>query len=164
MKTKTIKFIVLILFITCLLTGCNTTPQRVLCMNASEKLGDNIMVEITNQPESNCLSVHYSVIDKGKDQNYFFTLEIYSYVYPSVNWSSYIDGSQNSPFRFIDDSGNEIRFDEDGAYNFFGEKTIFVIYDNAPEITKNYLRQFGQEGDPDDDDISLYLSGLLLVP
>ena len=138
MKTKTIKFIVLLLFITCLLSGCscNTTRQRFLRMNTLEKLGDNIMVEITNQPESNCLSAHYSVIDKRKDQNYFFTLEIYSYVYPSVNWSSYNDGSQNSPFRFIDDSGNEIQFNESdayhfyGAYHFSGEKTIFIYYDN----------------------------------
>ena len=160
MKGKYIFALTLLLFIGSCFLGCNETEQRVIRIGIEESINGNAPFTVVNEPDNHRFSVTYS--DDDKNSSAFFSFEFVSHSNEKYSWSSHKSLNDNSVFSFKDDNNKRIVF-ENGAYSFYGEKTIYIYYDNAPETIKNFCKTFSANSEEQDGNYSIYINHYLLV-
>lgn len=165
MKTKFVISLALLLFVIGCFPGCTNQPQRVIRLGVEEMIEGCIPFTVTNDSDNSRFSVAYSEKNtnvQGKPA--FFTFTISSEFGENV-WSTYKYPDGNSVltiFSFTDSDNGEIDF-EDGAHEFFGEKTIYISYDSAPEKIKDFCKAFSAESGNNGDAYSIYINGYRLT-
>ena len=130
------RIIAFILLISCvvLFTGCienPSTPQRLYDIGREYVFGDTLKFKIENDMENEQFVIIYEDI-KGTDTEHFFYFGFYDY-----NSVGYLFNP--SYFEYSDNLGSEIVFNEDGHYDFIGDRTFYVVYKNSPEEIKTAI-------------------------
>lgn len=130
------KLINLILLISCvvLLAGCietPTTPQIAYDVDREYIIGDTLKFKIENDAENERFIVIYEDIE-GTDRERYFNFGFHDFNSAGCLFNP-------SYFEYSDNLGSEIVFNEDGHYDFIGDRTFYVVYKNSPEEIKTAI-------------------------
>lgn len=155
--------------------GCdgNGCKVRIYCIGRYENdIGMQVDIDEENE--------RFVIVEKniwGKKYNYLLSFRFkfdfsdypksfdeYLDDYYNEYWDDSLSEEENSAleydhrykneFEYTDENGDIVELDEDGVYNFYGDKTFYVSYKNANENLKKAIEEGIREKT-----IRLYVSG-----
>lgn len=144
MKRKSFFVFILLMVMTTLLFGCGVPGTSEESLKKVYPIGINR----TFADESEALLVHnieeeMFVFSHTKTTDTKIGYFNFSFSNGNAGNREHIRVRNSEDFTYIDSQGNEIIFDEQGYYKYYGDVTIYISYKNARQSIKDSIAEGG---------------------